>query len=384
MEDKSYIAFAGAVFSDVAVAKHFGLAASANYWRRGLIGGMEAAGAKVCAFGHRNEQLWPRGPILPNAKSVLDERFEGRLVTSLNFPYLKNRVLHRSYLKTFQRMIAEKGTPVALFTYNAYPYLSDTIRFAQKANIPWICITLDYDYGPDGWPQYAKQAGHADGHIILSYWAYEACPYPAPKLHLDGGFEEWFGRDISNPKENGRRAILYSGKYNEYGGLKVLLDTIDACVDLDVEFWLTGKCRSERVENLFDSRSNVKYFGFVDDARLHELSLQAFAFINPRTSEHLGNYGMFPSKLLRYLAYGKPVISTWTPGLSPEYKDVLNVVNDETPVAFKNEIQRVLNYSEEEFAQASLQIKSFLELNKSWKIQGMRIMDWVKSCNLIV
>ena len=65
----------------------------------------------------------------------------------------------------------------------------------------------------------------------------------------------------------------------------------------------------------------------------------------------------FPSKILEYLSYCKPVISTWTYGLSPEYRKVLNVVDSDNPMDLANEIKKVFKWSNTNFNDNNLIIK---------------------------
>jgi hypothetical protein len=83
-----------------------------------------------------------------------------------------------------------------------------------------------------------------------------------------------------------------------------------------------------------------------------------------------GNEINFPSKLFDYLAWDKPIISTWTKSLSPIYKKVLHVVDD-NPIAIA-------------FAMSSyLKVKKFsktkdLIQKKSWPNQAGNLINFIK------
>jgi glycosyltransferase involved in cell wall biosynthesis len=375
-----YTLFVGNIFRDEAVERHFGLAASANYWRRGLVSGLSSAGLRMKVIGHRNEQAWPHGKLFPNEKDTLDPTFDSTLVPWCNLPGIRYPLLGRMHVHAFQRMVRKHGLPKQILTYNAYPWHVPVARNAQKHGVRWICITLDYDHGPDGWENFRREAGMADGHVFLSHWCVENCPLPTPVFHLDGGYDTWYGdADLSDQRHDGKTVVLYSGKFTGYGGNDLLLDLFHASRGSNLEFWLTGKARDDFKTTLESDFPEVKYFGFVSDEDLHSLSLKADVFLNPRPGSNKVNYGIFPSKILRYLAYGKPVISTWTPGLAPEYRPHLFVADDESASALLECIATTADLTNQEKENYRHEVRAFLDAKKSWRTQGRRLKDWIES-----
>ena len=49
------------------------------------------------------------------------------------------------------------------------------------------------------------------------------------------------------------------------------------------------------------------------------------------------------------MSYGKPIISTWTPGLSEEYRDFLEVPEQDTPLSLARTIEEVLGWCSKKF-----------------------------------
>ncbi len=66
----------------------------------------------------------------------------------------------------------------------------------------------------------------------------------------------------------------------------------------------------------------------------------------------------FPSKILEYLTYCKPVISTLTPGLLSEYKEVCHIV-DADPSSIRNGIIEALAKDQENLLNTASSICSF-------------------------
>jgi glycosyltransferase involved in cell wall biosynthesis len=378
---EGYILWVGNVFTAEAVERYRGIAASSNYWRKGLLGGLQAADVNFRVLGHRNEQAWPKGMLFPNDEASMEPAFPSTLVKWINLPGVRYPLLARAHVRAYKKMVKQHGLPLAVLTYNPYPWHVPLAHYAQQHGVKWVSITLDYDHVDGGWSQYESEVGAADGHVFLSHWAYQECPCPAPKLHLDGGFEEWFGDTEAKAEEvpKQKRTCLYSGKYTNYGGYELLLDTIRSLEGSNIVFQLTGKASAAVVTQLKSFGDRVEYYGFVDDAKLHELTLNADVLFNPRPSHYIENRVAFPSKLVRYLAYAKPIVSTWTDGLAPEYRDLLIVPEEETGSSLGQAVLQAADYNDAEKAALASRVRDFLMANKSWRKQAERLRDWLES-----
>ena len=379
-----YILLVGAVFKEEAVEATLALAASGNYWRRGLYRGLVQNDCEIKVLGHRGEQAWPKGNLFPNEVDFLDPEFDSTLVKWMNLPGVRYPLLGQRFITTLRQMIRSYGKPSVILTYNPYPWHLPVARYAQeKHSIPWVSVTLDYDYVEAGWDRYLKDAGDAAGHVFLSHWAYTECPCVAPKLHMDGGFDEWLGDEIFNVEPNAKKVCLYSGKYADYGGYQLLLEMVRELKGADVEFWFTGKVPEAKRKELESLGDHVRILGFVDEQKLHELSLRADVFLNPRPSHLIENKVAFPSKIVRYLAYGKPIVSTWTPGISPEYRDYLFVPDREDGQSFAEMIRKVLAFTPSDKDELKRKIRGFIERDKSWTVQAGRLKNWLEAESLI-
>jgi glycosyltransferase involved in cell wall biosynthesis len=118
-------------------------------------------------------------------------------------------------------------------------------------------------------------------------------------------------------------------------------------------------------------------FGVVDEAKLRVLSEAAWAFVNPRPPSIAENAHNFPSKVLEYLSYGKPVVSTWTPGLAPEYREVLMVVDGESPDALAARLADALALEPGALGEHRERVRAFLAANKLWTVQAERLRAWL-------
>jgi len=375
-----WLLWLGGIFSEDAMLKHSAVSPASNRWQTGLIKAVGEQGLPVVLLSHLPEPLWPRGQYRPGSSDDLDPQFESSFVRYWNIPLLRSVSLRRTYIDAFREICEQKEKPLAVLSYNPTPHAVDVGLHAQKHyQIPWIDICADsYEPGID-WSGYAPCASEASGHVFLSYQAYQDCPFPK-KLHLDGGVSRlrFDPETQSNKHLSNNKIVLYTGMMSVWGGVSFLLKAFERIKDQNVELWICGHGNNSDLNDALNRDSRIRFFGLVSESRLQEMCGQASVLVNPRPSQVPGNTMNFPSKILEYLSYGKPVISTWTTGLSPEYRDVLEVLSEETEDCLARSIEGVLLWPDYKIEQNYLKINNFLIKEKTWAHQANRLVSWLK------
>lgn len=365
----------GSVFNDTALSKHLAVNQAANNWRLGLYGALQDLGEDVQLVGHCPEQVWPLGELLPGDTAYYSERFKQTCLSYPNVAGIRFRWLAWRYLLAVKRLI-ELGCTDALLTYNPLPWHLPAARYAARKGVKWVSLVLDLeDPQLTGWDWYLKATELAAGHLFLSWWGYEQSP-AVPKLHLDAGVNAWLGGE--DPRFEGRPSVLYSGLNSAGAGLDLLVETVRCVRRPDVEFWITGKGGHQGLRELARVDKRVKLLGYVSDERLLELTRSAWVLLNPRDPSASVNRMAFPSKLLHYLSFGKPVVSTWTPGLAPEYREVLQVVNRAEPSAIAEGIEACLGWDAARRDECFRAARSFVVNGHTWSDQAERLMEFVE------
>lgn len=149
-------------------------------------------------------------------------------------------------------------------------------------------------------------------------------------------------------------------------------------VSADVDFTITGdRGRHASLAALMARDARIQTVGWVSPAKLDELCRSATAFVNPRPPAHGLSLASFPSKLMTYLAYGKPVASTWTPGLAAAYRDLLVVADGGTPAALAAAIDRAVSMDAPSRDMLREKIREFLVPGRLWETQGLRFADFL-------
>ena len=146
----------------------------------------------------------------------------------------------------------------------------------------------------------------------------------------------------------------------------------------DFELWISGFGDVQAFKKSLPKDKRIKYLGLLTDDQLYDAYQAANVFLNPRTVNMPGNENNFPSKIFDYLAWNKPIISTWSNGFSPEYRKVLDIVEDNA-LAFST---AMTNYIGVKSASMNLNEKWLKE--KTWKKQAINLLSFLNkvSCSI--
>jgi len=364
----------GGVFDEKTVNKFPSMSPASNFWQRGFIDALKNQGHNVQVIGHPLERVWPFGRLFVHAaEATFPDTFTGRSLSYINAPLLRVPVLIMNYWMKARRQIMSVCPQDYLVTFSCLTKATDwapTISAARNLrklfNIPWICIVAD-GVSPPG----------ADGYVYLTWGYYNSAEALSPKMHLDGGIPSKCERANDDPSEY-PKAFMYMGALTQHGGVTFLARSFHRLTDKNVELWVCGRGENNELESLASIDNRIKLMGFVSEAKLDELANMAYAFINPRPSDFAPNTLNYPSKLLHYLAYGKPVISTWTEGLSPEYRNLLVQVVDETEKGLVEAMQVVLNMTDKERRSIAIKTEEFNE-SHAWPRQVDRFIAWLRT-----
>ena len=113
------------------------------------------------------------------------------------------------------------------------------------------------------------------------------------------------------------------------------------------------------------------------EKKLINIATNAYAFVNPRPLNFKPNLLNFPSKLLYYFSFEKPVLSTISPGMSPEItKGVIPILNTEIK-GISDSINYLLSKSETEYKELCKIIKK-IKKKKKWKNEVSKFKNWIE------
>ncbi len=129
---------------------------------------------------------------------------------------------------------------------------------------------------------------------------------------------------------NIRPTVLYAGTLMRAYGAALLLDAARQMPEVDFRIFGRGECETELREC---GLANLYYGGQLSADALAEEMLAADFLINCRPASSAQARASFPSKLLEYLAVGKPVITTRLAAIPPELAETFLYIDGESPEA---------------------------------------------------
>lgn len=297
-------------------------------WQKNLLLGLHNKNIDFTLIYYRPDSYWPKGRVFPTfQRSYSKIPFKNIEINYLNLPFFKNLTKKLFLKKILNKFNSNENDSNATFliTYNAPKWTSDV--FSDKEifrNFYRIYLLAD-----------EKKYNEAEGYIILSFDQFQKCKYKN-KLHYDGSLYDYQNKYqvINNSKK--KTIFLYSGSFLRWAGVQTLLDAVKLIKSNNFQIWFSGYGNNDLIKNAAKHDKRIKYFGLLSEIRLKTIFKKADVFLNPRPVSILESAFNFPSKLFDYLSWQKPIISTFTKGLSPEYKKVLHISGDNPKEFAKN------------------------------------------------
>jgi hypothetical protein len=325
--------------------------------------------------------------LLPGDPEHLSGEFAQRLVKFLNLPLLRHFFLALGYRKALCRELASRGA-ATVCTYNPLFWQVYAAQSSVRQGARWISFVLDDDrVGQHGWARYLKQSQLAAGHVFVSQWAYEHAPV-SRKILMEGGVEKWNGQPLAGARQSPSAvpSVMFAGLLCESAGVRELLAMIDSLADKRLEFWICGKGVFPELTQRAARDQRIKLLGFLSETELDQRLRSAWVLVNPRSMTHEGCCMNFPSKLLRYLSYGKPVVTVWTPGIPTEYREVLQFVEDDACGSdprvlgqkMAHKVEGVLQWDASQRLAWSEKIEHFIVPGKLWSSQVKRLVEFLE------
>ena len=374
------VVWVGPLVSEETMLTHPAVSAANNRWQSELIQSLSSLDSRVTCVSYITEQLWPKGRRILSVPrdGALPVGIRGQLGAYLNLPGLKLPTLFISLFCLTLNSVIGMRRPKCLVSYNVHsPVVLACYLLSRRLNIPWICILADPPRPRALELAAEKLIGWADGLVYLSYVEYLQSRAPM-KLHMDGAVS----RPLAQTSDCIQlKTLLFAGGLYPHTGLELLIEAFGLITDPDARLWVCGFGPTSAIEEAADRDTRIVFYGLVSEEELTRLSSLASVFVNPRPSSFQENSRNFPSKLLYYFRYGKPIVSTLTPGMAPEYESHLIIVGDESPRGLAEALSRALDMSPADRATYRNSIRSWVQSEKSWDSQASRLLEFIDSCS---
>lgn len=361
---------AESLFTNLAVS------AAASIWQQSFIDSIGVQGAQVEVLTHLPCRAFPMGSLWPvHGGQIFPGHIQGHGLPYLNIPKVRDWFLAGQYERALERLLADKPFDLVV-SYNAEDYVTAPIaRVRSKSHIPWVAIIADLPkLNPRRFLDRSKVEA-ADGRIYLSWKNFIEFRNQQKDFYLEGGVHQQIGQTQND--DSAVKRIAYFGGITPLGGIDLFLGASKHLPGLGYEFHIVGVGDTSRLNDYLKSDSRIVYHGSLSQNELIKLGQRMDMFVNPRPSKLSENN--FPSKILTYLGFGKPVISTFGYGISPDYKNVLVGIDEETTPALAAAIEEVAQWDQEQLNQYQIKVHTFVRESKAWNIQAKRVLSWFES-----
>lgn len=369
------IIFNEIIINELGIQKNIYHSIAANNWSRNFSKSIYNIYFNFLNVGFIKSRIFPYGPLFCTASGkYLNNELPQVPLSYINLPILRSISQYWQLSKSIKPFYNED---VFLVTYNIPSYVDRIVSDVKNFKYKWVPIILDYDNIDQNQTGLNETLCHACGVVTVSKYAFNIISH-SRKLHLDGGVDtsivNKYRSDINTkPSE---KYILYTGMLDAWGGVDAIIEIFKNHNINNLKLYIAGhgKLRSEI------NSDNIVFFGKVSESDLHNLCLNAYCFINPRPENMDGNQMNFPSKIFKYLEYGKPIISTKTQGISDDYDDILNYYNSFDLSTFFNALNDVDHiYQNNQQLEFFDRVMNFIKNKRSWNSQALRFLDWLKS-----
>jgi hypothetical protein len=173
--------------------------------------------------------------------------------------------------------------------------------------------------------------------------------------------------------------LMYSGGLSEFKGTPLLLEAFAAVRDPRCRLWIAGAGDAQHLVEAAAARDpRITYWGLLPNEQVLELYRRTDVLVNPHSATALSARYVFPSKLLEYLAAGRPVISTVsTPEVEEIYGSYIHAVPGNDAASLASVIQQVAALPAAVRENRAREGRRFVLDHKSWSIQGRRMAEFI-------
>ena len=230
--------------------------------------------------------------------------------------------------------------------------------------------------------------GRADAVIALAPELIKRFAVCTPNLVFPGILDSTIFVDI--PKTSFRTkgsepfTIVYAGGLSRVYGVDRLLDAILGFEMGVVRLKLYGLGdQVSRIRELAANDERFQYDGFVSNDKLIPELRRADLLINPRPTKEAFSFMSFPSKLIEYLAMGRPVLTTRIVSIPETYCPHFFFIDDESPEGIRAAILALMATSRSDRDAHALRALDFICAEASEVVVGKKIAELVCSTNSI-
>lgn len=194
---------------------------------------------------------------------------------------------------------------------------------------------------------------------------------------MEGIYKHEQSEEIVSDNTN-LKIVLYTGAIERKYGIVNLIQAFSLLGDPSYRLCICGDGNDTeyvKQESMKDSR--IEYKGKISHDEVKKLQSKAFLLINPRTPEGEYTQYSFPSKIMEYLASGKPTLLYRLPGIPIEYFEHCYTIDELGVLPLSRKIGEILEYPRSVLINKGLNARDFILRNKNSYSQMKKIVDFL-------
>ena len=353
------------IINPAELLNHVHISAAANKWQISFIEGLKKNNYQVEIGTFLTQRSWPYGNVISKFVSDLLPNYNSKGINYINFPIIRDLCISLNFFILFYR---NDYNYLITYNNNLYNKLFGVLLKLFNKRINWISIIADND-----------DFSLPNCTIYLSASAYEKSHIKS-KIIFEGGLPIFKGSKNLGDNMYSKKILLYSGDFSELAGILRFVSMFLSLKQNLFELHIYGRGNDSQIKEICDNTPNVKYFGFVDVQTLQTRMNSAFAFVNPRNEFLDEKLNTFPSKLLDYISFGKPIISTKLNSVTKKYNPFLFFYSSNDIKSLEKVLNELSKMPTEAYDKINLYSSEFCKKN-TWDIAVNEIMIKLENAN---
>ena len=390
------LAFVGCVVPDEPQYHSTAFSRAGNMFQINLLTSIRDAGIPVSTvISPIPIQSWPCGRPLfvRSTKYCLEDGTRVDSLAFVNIPLVKQLMIGLAVLRRLltwgwrsrkcrARVVCtfNLSVPPGVFTLVAARLIgARAVAHLTDINIPGETVPKSplfrLDYQLQRWlmPRF-------DGLVVVSDAIVRDFGLRVPHIRVEGGVRESVFPGIAPRMDSADFVIVSAGSLDEPNGFSVLLQAFSKLRGDHYRLRIAGAGPLEaEVRRAAAQDSRIEYCGYLAFEEVLRLYASADVLINLRLTKSVNTKYFFPSKLMDYLASGRPVITTCTGHVEEEFGQFTFLVREETPEALAAAIQDVERLGKDARERKGAMARDYMMANKTWSAQGRRVVRLIES-----
>lgn len=379
-----------------------GWQSSANSFQWAIIDGLERSGIDYTLVCTPAVPAWPRFKsfFTPSGNITINGKCKGHYLSYFTMPAL-NQIARNMVLKKYIRRWCEENQNEERLYAICYTQQADMLGAAieikkQFPNLVVAPIITDLienamDFADNRkllkrvqvWiekKEERKLYPMVDKYILLTTYMTDHIPESKGRAMVMEGVVPWeriSPREVVLKKEE-VRSLLYTGTFQEFGGLRMLVDSFMQTRDPRFRLILCGDgYLRQYVERAAESDKRIVYKGLINHDEVVHLQRECTLLINPRRPNGNITKYSFPSKTMEYMSSLTPMIGYHLEGIPEEFYPYMFTPKDLSQESLTECINTTLSLPLDILQQKAKAAFKFVSENKNSEVQVKKIIEFL-------